>query len=545
MLNGPLKLLPLSLMMLAVCLLPAGAHDAPVGAIYGASDDPSRWQAEAISSCDQNAPGMANPAAVYCRDLGYEYRIANTDRGQHGICVFPDGSQCDEWGFLQGQCGRSHSYCAKQGYNLMTRTDGKNPFSREYSVCVHDEREIGAATELMGLSAKATRGSLPVQQGPEPPEVGSSVGSPPPSFDWRNHDDQDWMTSVKNQGSCGSCWAFSTVGVVEALYNIARNDPSLDLNLSEEYLVSDCLRDQDCCGGWMETALSFVRDSGIPDEGCLPYIDGSGCRCDGGTCNSNCTYGGPGICSDATCSDRCPDWQNRLRAIHVVGGVSASQIRQSVVGRGPLTTAMGYGSDYGGYWDGDIYRCTDDSGINHSVIIAGYDDAGGYWIVKNSWGSSWNGNGYFKIGYAECGIGQYVNYASLSSDSDGDGVPDESDNCRLDYNPDQTDTDGDGLGDACDPDDDSDDFDDSVELYVGTDSLDACADNPSDDAWPLDVNMDTWANVLDVLLFKPVVMSQVGDPNYNPRFDFNVDGKADVVDLLLYKSIIMTQCTNP
>jgi hypothetical protein len=51
-----------------------------------------------------------------------------------------------------------------------------------------------------------------------------------------------------------------------------------------------------------------------------------------------------------------------------------------------------------------IYRCTDDSIIDHAVVIAGYDEAGGYWIVKNSWGSSWNGDGYFKVGYGECSI---------------------------------------------------------------------------------------------------------------------------------------------
>jgi C1A family cysteine protease len=94
-----------------------------------------------------------------------------------------------------------------------------------------------------------------------------------PSFDWRSYGGQNWMTSVKNQGSCGSCWAFSAVGVVEAVYNIATGDPGLDLNLSEEYLVSDCLSGHNCCGGSMGTALSFFRDQGVPDEACLPYVD--------------------------------------------------------------------------------------------------------------------------------------------------------------------------------------------------------------------------------------------------------------------------------
>jgi putative hemolysin len=539
------KLAMLFPLLLLVCLLPAPTHDAPVGATYGASEATPSSQADAASSCGQDAPGMANPAAVYCRDLGYEYSMVATDEGQYGTCILPDGSQCDEWGFLQGNCGLSHSYCARQGYDLVTKSDGKNPFSRQYTVCVHDQKEIGAATDLMGLSAKAARGSLPVQQSPSPPEVGSSVGSPPPSFDWRNHDGGDWMTPVKNQGSCGSCWAFSSVGVVEAMYNIATSDPSLDLNLSEEYLVSDCLLGQDCCGGWMTTALGFIRDSGIPDEACLPYVDGFSCTCDGGTCDSNCTYSGSSVCSDATCSDRCSDWQDRLRTIDAVGGVSASQIKDSVVDKGPVTAAMGYGSAYGGYWDGDIYRCTEDSGVNHGVVIAGYDDPGGYWVIKNSWGPSWNGDGYFKIGYGECAIEQYVDYADLSIDSDGDGVPDDSDNCPSDYNPDQDDADDDGLGDACDPDADNDVFDNIVESYAGTDPLDACPDDPTDDAWPLDIDMNGDISVTgDAFKYRDRIGATPGSPAWWQRLDLDASGDISVTgDIFLYVGMIGATCT--
>jgi hypothetical protein len=198
----------------------------------------------------------------------------------------------------------------------------------------------------------------------------------------------------------------------------------------------------------------------------------------------------------------------------------------------------------GDYWDGDIYRCTDDSYINHGVIIVGYSDAGGYWIVKNSWGSGWNGNGYFKVGYGECAIEQYAVYAYLDIDSDGDGIADAIDNCPSDYNPAQTDTDGDGLGDVCDDDDDNDGFTGEVETYLGTDPLDACPDNPFDDAWPPDVNRDTWANVLDVLAFAPVLLTEVGDDLYRPRFDLNVDGWVNVLDVLILPPVLLTSCAS-
>jgi hypothetical protein len=296
----------------------------------------------------------------------------------------------------------------------------------------------------------------------------------------------------------------------------------------------------------MASAFTFIRDDGLPDEACLPYVDQSGCTCDGGTCDSNCTYIGSGICSDATCSDRCSDWQDRLLTIDATGGVSPSEIKQTVVDTGPLSIAMGIGSSYGGYFDEDIYRCTNDSGVNHGVIVAGYDDAGSYWIVKNSWGSGWNGDGYFKVGYGECAIEQYATYADvdLNGDSDGDTVPDTADNCPFDYNPDQTDTDSDGMGDTCDDDDDNDAFDDPVESYVGTDPLDDCPDDPSDDAWPLDVNMDTGITVAgDSLSFRDRIGATPGSPGWWARVDLNMDSVITVAgDALMYRDMIGESC---
>ena len=96
--------------------------------------------------------GIANPAAVYCNELGYEYKIDNEPRGQVGYCIFPNKSECDEWQFLKGKCGQEWSYCAMNGYDIITKT-GRNPFSREYAVCVtRDGAEIGSVTELMNLA---------------------------------------------------------------------------------------------------------------------------------------------------------------------------------------------------------------------------------------------------------------------------------------------------------------------------------------------------------------------------------------------------------
>ncbi len=90
-------------------------------------------------------------------------------------------------------------------------------------------------------------------------------------------------------------------------------------------------------------------------------------------------------------------------------------IKQYLIEKGPLSVAMGIGSSYGGHFDNGIYRCTNDSGINHGVVIVGYDETENYWIVRNSWGSSWNGDGYFKVGCGECAIESHVYYANLAA----------------------------------------------------------------------------------------------------------------------------------
>ncbi|MGD0764680.1 MAG: C1 family peptidase, partial [Dehalococcoidia bacterium] len=377
---------------------------------------------EPAASCGANIAdrlGMANPAATYCTDLGYDYRIARTNNGDEGICVFPDGKECEEWAFLAGKCGQERSYCAKNGLAEVTKADGKNSLSREYAVCVNQKQEVGAASDLMGLSEKATRSSIPnLGSAPSSNDQAPITGTTPSSFDWRNENGQNWVTSVKNQGSCGSCWAFSAAGTVEGAYNVQTGNPNLDLDLAEEYLVSDCgatVGVGTCCGGSEVAALQFIQDYGIPDESCMPYVDQSSCTC-GSTCDSNCTYHTGNACSDATCSDRCANYASRAVKIADEAPVPTGQIKQYLIDKGPLSVALGVGSGYGGAFDAQgVYRCTNDAGANHAVVITGYDDAGGYWIVKNSWGSTWNGDGYFKVGYGECSIERWVYYVDTSA----------------------------------------------------------------------------------------------------------------------------------
>ena len=387
--------------------------------------------------------------------MGYKYQvISDGNGGQTDTCSMPNGVVCSAWDFLEGKCGQAYSYCAKQGLGIRTAADGKNPYSREYAVCVDATgTDIGSVTVLNDLAPKLLNHcSANSEPSSAPPSTLPNVTSgsaksteidpyiqrlagmgttPPSSWDWRSatYDgiNGNWTSPVKDQGNCGSCWAFAAVGVAESSINISNDNPALDVDLAEEYLVSDCETYggyQNCCGGWGQEALRFIRDTGIPDESCMSYVDGgsTGCGCDNG-CNINsslysntCTYHGTGQCSDTTCSNRCSDYASRLQNITATGyvGSDPTTIKQALVTYGPLLTSIYINPDRA-YFDGDIVRCNGEDGdADHVVDIVGYDDSGGYWIAKNSWGSTWNGNGFFKLGYGECEAESYVYYAYKS-----------------------------------------------------------------------------------------------------------------------------------
>ena len=363
-----------------------------------------QYQNQAPISDTAECNSIGNPAFVYCSEImGYEYELVSfPDGGQDGVCKMPDGELCAQWDFYAGTCGQAHSWCAKQSGKLELRQDGKDPYSKEYAVCLDAQgRNLGPVSSLIGQKVSDLLQPMPF---PESDEIVSDPFSTdernkpksPINFDWRNYLGVNWVTPVKNQASCGSCWAFSAVGLAEAQQNIISNDPSVDMDLSEQYLVSDCFQYGNCTEGIDVYALEYIRDEGIPDEACYPYI-----------------------AEDSLCSDRCKNFRSRLVFVPNVHSATnynqvqytQDEIKKYLSNYGPVTVALAISSSIiGGYWDGDIYRCSNDipdgglPGLNHSVLAVGYNDVGGYWIIKNSWGSTWNGDGYFKLGYNECNV---------------------------------------------------------------------------------------------------------------------------------------------
>jgi putative hemolysin len=80
---------------------------------------------EEPTSQPSGAPGLANPASVYCEGLGYTLDLRTDDSGSYGVCIFPDGSECDEWDFLAGRCGQEYSYCEQHGF-ILEAEEGSN-----------------------------------------------------------------------------------------------------------------------------------------------------------------------------------------------------------------------------------------------------------------------------------------------------------------------------------------------------------------------------------------------------------------------------------
>lgn len=216
----------------------------------------------------------------------------------------------------------------------------------------------------------------------------------PAAWDWRNAHGQNWMSSVKNQGNCGSCWDFAAVGTLETNVNLYFNQ-HLNLDLSEQDILS-CGGAGSCGGGMPDAALSFVRSTGIVDESCMPYraIDASGCS------YSSCGY------TPVLCSSICSSPALRV-SIAGTSSVSSTEndVKTAIVNSGAVAGIIWNWSHamalvgYGVISVGDRIYASDSGGYNSYRIIAAGDPLIGrtYWTFKNSWGGGWGESGYCRV----------------------------------------------------------------------------------------------------------------------------------------------------
>ena len=244
----------------------------------------------------------------------------------------------------------------------------------------------------------------------------------PAEFSWTNYNNMDYTTSAKNQRNCGSCWAFGAMGVIESMINI-REDADVDIDLSEQYLLSCVPAAGSCSGGTTPSPFSFIINTtddgnncnGVIFEHCLPYYADD----------------------DIPCSDKDPDWMDYLVPISDWGEAwlgeytpeKISQMKSLIFDNGPIYALVlvddsfrNFGSIYHKSTAYLHYRSFNDLILNHAVLIVGWKDDpsignGGYWICKNSWDTDWGYDGFFNIEYGSHLIGYYIAWADYDPDS--------------------------------------------------------------------------------------------------------------------------------
>jgi len=204
------------------------------------------------------------------------------------------------------------------------------------------------------------------------------------SLDWRT---SGAVTPIKDQGQCGSCWAFSTTGSVEGAYFLKTGTL---VSVSEQQLVDCSTQNAGCNGGLMDYAFEWIiSNKGITGESDYPY------KAVDGTCKKN----QPVRATIKSYKDVTPNSNTAFKA---------------AVNIGPLSVAIEADQSAFQFYTSGVFSGTCGKNLDHGVLVVGYgtDSGNAYYIVKNSWGTSWGEKGYMRMidkatlnsGSGQCGI---------------------------------------------------------------------------------------------------------------------------------------------
>lgn len=229
----------------------------------------------------------------------------------------------------------------------------------------------------------------------------SSASGAPTTMDWRQ---KNAVTAVKDQGSCGSCWTFSSAGAMEGAWAISQGKL---MDLSEQQLV-DCAvgvsyGSHGCNGGQMEGADKYAIEHGMCALSAYPYVSGT-TKTSGDCKETTCSK----VAHFSSCSDVKPNDQISLKGAVAMQPVSVAVQADSSV--------------FQHYSSGVLTDSRCGTSLNHGVLAVGYGTENGqkYWLVKNSWGTGWGDNGYIKIARTEstndagiCGIAMQPSFITV------------------------------------------------------------------------------------------------------------------------------------
>ena len=209
----------------------------------------------------------------------------------------------------------------------------------------------------------------------------SSSDELPSYFNWRDRDGVDFVTPIRNQGMFPSCETFAFTAAIEAMVQIKVGYP-FGCDLSEAHLFFFSGGNIEW-GSYPENDTNFLVEYGIPDEACWPY---------------------PEERAQLPLNMTSPDWQQRTVKLKDWYYLPENEtaIKKAIVNNGPVPTYFHVYQDFMFHRKGIYKHRWGKSSGPHYVCIVGYNDDPGYWIVKNSWGTGVNDEGWFNIAYGEC-----------------------------------------------------------------------------------------------------------------------------------------------
>lgn len=374
------------------------------------NDEKCLWNPEKLTNnqCEKECGETANKNSE-CHDKSCKLECNYNDGTKRdGVCYEECGALKEYDGEIVGKIysykelfGEKISDICYTNYwidfnnnNIFDTTDNQNREDVKIELKLCKEKNLNFIKRWYGFPSKKYPNNCPEEcKNERKCDTKECDDSKLPSFfDWRSTTLKDgneeikgnWMTPVKNQGGAGVCWAFAVVGAIEAKYNIEKLDPTLNLDLSEQELVS--------CKGQKKfvtsDALLYSRQNGLVTEQCFPYVTGERCekREDG-------SYD----CYIPPCSDKCGGSEiYKINKFNSNPPPDICSLKKQLIYGGPVIISVDVSK---GHFEHDIYYSG--SSTNHAAVLVGYNDENKYWIMKNSWGSDsdFGEGGYFKYSY--------------------------------------------------------------------------------------------------------------------------------------------------